>query len=311
MTPLPDLRRRATTWMVLGVVVALAAVATLLAVNLMGDLPAETGQKPTESLVASQTSGPSGTPTLEPTATPEPTPGFEAPAGILPPNSRAVVVVDALQVREQPGLNAAVVDTLPAGTVVELAFGYTGPVAVDEIDWYHVVYNSNSVGSVAAGVGADRYLELVPARCEGGDPDLAALIRITAWERLACFGDLALTITGTYGCPVCGIAYPKGGYEPAWLANPDTLAYFGWPDAMTLHLKPESGLKLPPNGSILRATGHFNDPISSNCTIRPTMEGVEIGPEVDPVIAELFCREQFVVDAYEITGSDPDFTNPQ
>lgn len=249
-------------------------------------------------------------PTLEPTATPVPTPGFEAPAGILPPNSRVVVVVDALQVRDQPGLNAAVVDTLPAGTVVELALGYTDPVVVDGIDWYHVVYNSDLGGSVAVGVGADRYLELVPARCEDGDPDLAALMRITAWERLACFGDPVLTVTGTYGCPVCGIAYPRGGYEPAWLANPDTLAYIGWPDVITLHVRPDAGLNFPPNASIMRVTGHFSDPASSTCVIRPTIDGSAIGAEVDPVIAELWCREQFVVDAYEIVGSDPDFTYP-
>lgn len=38
------------------------------------------------------------------------------------------------------------------------------------------------------------------------------------------------------------------------------------------------------------------------------MDGSSIGPEVDPVIAELWCREQFVVDAYVIIGTDPDFT---
>jgi len=41
--------------------------------------------------------------------------------------------------------------------------------------------------------------------------------------------------------------------------------------------------------------------------IRPTFEGV-VGAEVDPVLAELYCREQFVVDSYEVIGTDPDFT---
>jgi hypothetical protein len=218
------------------------------------------------------------------------------------------VVVDALHVREQPGLNAAVVDTLPAGTIVELTLGYIDPEVVDGIDWYHVDYNSDSIGSVAAGAGGDPYLELLPARCEGGDPDLPALMSITAWERLACFGDRSITVTGTYGCPVCGIAYPRGGYEPRWLANPDTLTTVGWPGALTLHFRPEGGLGIPPNASIVRVTGHFSDPASSTCVIMPTMDGVPIGAEVDPVIAELWCREQFVVDAYEIIGTDPDFT---
>jgi hypothetical protein len=261
--------------------------------------------QPSASTVSSPSAG--ATPAFEPMATPEPTPGFEAPAGILPPNSRAVVVVDALQVREQAGLNAAVMDTLPAGTVVELRRGYTDPEAVDGIDWYHVDYDRDLFGVVAGGVGGERYLKLLPARCEDGDSDLAALMRITAWERLACFGDSSITVTGTYGCPVCGIAYPRGGYEPAWLANPDTLAYLGWPDAIALHFGPEAGL--PPNASIVRVTGHFSDPASSTCVIRPTMDGFPIGAEVDPVIAELWCREQFVVEAYEIIGTDPDFTH--
>ena len=64
----------------------------------------------------------------------------------------------------------------------------------------------------------------------------------------------------------------------------------------------------PPNASIVQVTAHFSDPASSTCVIHPTMEGVEIGAEVDPVIAQLWCREQFVVDAYEIIGTDPDFT---
>jgi hypothetical protein len=36
--------------------------------------------------------------------------------------------------------------------------------------------------------------------------------------------------------------------------------------------------------------------------------GEYVGAEVDPMLAELLCREQFVVKAYEIVGSDPDFT---
>jgi len=308
MTPLPDRQRSAVPWIVVAVVAVLAVVATLLTVGLLSNLP--TGSDPTAPASSGASSSASATPTSEPTATPEPTPGFEAPAGILPPNSRAIVIVDALQVREYPGLDAAVVDTLPAGTVVELALGWIDPVAVDGIDWYHVVYDADSAGSLAAGVGGDRYLELLPARCEDGDPDLAALMRITAWERLACFGDRALTVTGTYGCPVCGIAYPVEGYEPAWLADPDNLNFLDLHAGFTLHFQPAMPLEIIPNASIVRVTGHFSDPASSTCTIKPTMEGVVIGAEVDPVIAELYCREQFVVDAYEIIGSDPDFTYP-
>jgi len=255
------------------------------------------------------------TPSPEPSATPVPTPGFEAPAGILPPNSLAVVVVDALHVRSEPRLDADVLATLPADTVVELSLGWIGPIAVDGIDWYAVVYSGDFGGYVAAGADGVRYLELAQPRCDEGEPDLAAVVLITAWERLACFGDRSLTFTGTYGCPVCGIAYPRGGYEPRWLASPDNLNYLGsgrvfdlGPAELILHFSPESGLGAPPNASILRVTGHFSDPASTTCVIGPPAG--EPGANLDPVMAELYCREQFVVDAYEIIGSDPDFTYP-
>jgi hypothetical protein len=285
---------------------AFAGMVLLLAVGACTAASRSTRESESPQPGASTAAGESAPPSTVPT--PEPTPGFEAPAGILPPNSRAVVIVDALQVREQPGLNAAVEDTLPEGTVVELALGWTDPVEVDGIDWYHVDYNGALAGSVAGGVGGDRYLELLPPRCEGGDPDLAAL-DLTDWERLACLGSRPLTVIGTFGCYACGIPYPRGGYEPRWLASPDTLSYLDWQGGgVVLHFPPEAGLNFPPNASIMRVTGHFNDPVSSTCVIRPTMDGVPIGAEVDPVIAELWCREQFVVDAYEIIGTDPDFT---
>jgi len=252
------------------------------------------------------------TPTSEPTATPEPTPGFEVPAGVLPPNSRAVVTLDGLRVREQPGLNETVVDTLTADTVVEV--GGWGPRVVDGIDWYLVFYGDfrSRSGYAAVGSGGARYLELLPPRCEGAEPDLAALGRLTNWERLACFGDHPLTLTGTYGC-ICGLYYPEDrNFEPSWLAG-SSLAWFEW---VTLRLSPEAGLHFPPLGSILRVTGHFSDPASTTCVLNPANWGGDVAPTAaeggapDPRFAELYCREQFVVDAYEIIGADPAFSLP-
>ncbi|MDH4333714.1 MAG: hypothetical protein OEW24_00370 [Chloroflexota bacterium] len=204
--------------------------------------------------------------------------------------------------RGAPGLDGVVYDTLAADTVVEVD-GW-GPTVVDGIDWYLVVdHDANLAGYVAMGSGEARYLELVPPRCEAGEPDLAAIVRLTPWERLACFGDRLLTVTGTYGCPVCG-EWAPGSWEPYWLASPMNLNYLGWPDALSLHLPPEAGLSALPNASIVRVTGHFSDPASTTCTI-------ELGSwSVGPVVAELWCREAFVVDALEVTGTDPDFNYP-
>jgi len=244
---------------------ALLAIAVVIGVAIFTRMPPPTGgvspsSEPSTSAVPSPSIG--ATPISVPTATAVPTPGFEAPPGILPPNSLAVVVVDALHVRSEPRLDAEVVATLPADTVVELSLGWIGPTVADGIDWYPVVYQGDLAGYAAAGADGERYLELAPPRCEGGDPDLAALVRLTAWERLACFGDRSLTVIGTFGCPVCGIAYPVGGYEPHWLASPDNLNYLGIggegglrPTELILHFPPEAGLDRPPNASILRVIG--------------------------------------------------------
>jgi len=256
-----------------------------------------------ESAASTPTSeAPAPSATSSPSSTPGPTPAFEAPDDILPPGSRAVVSLDGLRIRNAPGLDAGVYDTLAADIVVEVD-GW-GPTVVDGIDWYWVVQRDGSLaGYAAAGSGEDRYLELLPPRCQVGEPDLAALVRLMPWERLACFGDRLITVTGTYGCPVCGEWVP-GSYEPSWLANPQNLNYLGWPEAIALHFPPEAGLNAPPNASIVRVTGHFSDPASTTCVI-------ELGAmPVDPVVAELWCREQFVVDSYEITGTDPDFSYP-
>jgi len=50
--------------------------------------------------------------------------------------------------------------------------------------------------------------------------------------------------------------------------------------------------------------GHFNDPASTTCVISGL--GYQ-GAESPPGTAELYCREQFVVDGYEVIGTDPDF----
>jgi hypothetical protein len=312
---LTSVRGRVTAWFhrhqraagigVTATALALLALAVVLGWAMFTRAPpstADLGASGEPSASASPSPSVGATPTSEPSPTPVPTPGFEVPAGILPPNSRAVVTLDGLRVREVAGLNATVLDTLPADTVVEVD-GW-GPKVVDGIDWYSVTYGDNRSRSAYAAVGSGgmRYLELLPPRCEEGEPDLAALGRLTAWEQLACFGERSVTVTGTYGC-ICGLYYPADtNFEPSWLAG-SSLAWFG---AVTLRIPPEAGLHLPPLGSILRVTGHFSDPASTTCVLNGAYGGA--GP--DPRIAELYCREQFVVDAYEIIGTDPDFPYP-
>ena len=150
-----------------------------------------------------------------------PTLAFEAPDGILPPGSIVTVVVDQLQLRDEPGLAGAVQGTAYRGERFSVA-GWFGPVVRDGLDWYRL--GPATVGDIdawaAAGSGADRYLEVVPPSCPSGDPDLATLINMASdWDRLACFGDRSLSFDATFGCGPCDGVIP-GEFEPFWLAYP-------------------------------------------------------------------------------------------
>ncbi len=294
--PLPELRQSSG-----GIAAALAVAFVIAGCSAPAALHSD-GSSPTQAAAPSTTASTNASATATPPATAGQSQAFEAPAGVLPPASRAVVLVDALHVREEPGLSAPVVATVAAGAVVSV-FGWHKAEA-DGSAWYEVGFQAQH-GWAATGAGGEQYLEIVPPRCPGAAPDLAGLTSLTAWERLACFGDRPQTVTGTYGCGGCG-GTAAGTYEPTWLVagvNVDFL-WVKWRagGALPLHLAPDSGLAFPPEGSIVRTTGHFNDPASTTCVISGTLF------VVDPEAAVLFCREAFVVDAFEVTGTDTNFT---
>ena len=128
-------------------------------------------------------------------------------------------------------------------------------------------------------------------------------------ELLACFGDDPIVLEGIVDYWCCrGITL--GTTEPAWLAgdysNPvvarlrvseQEAASWG-PE---LHINPESGLTLGERGSVVRITGHFDDPAAQSCQTTLSAEERELNPEfaAPAQVAILGCRLQFVVDAVE------------
>ena len=291
--------------LVLSVVAVGLAIAVFIGAQQIGEASAVPSPSPNPSASQTTEASPSAT-SGEPNGTSPPL-AFEAPNDILPPDSLVVVTVDALQLRAEPGLSAQVVGTAPIG---EKFYALWGPVTRDGLDWYWLATNTiEAVLWAAAGSGGVPYLELVPPDCPTADPDLATLIDMTAdWDRLACFGDHPLNVVGTYGCGGCG-GTQAGTYEPFWLAAPVRTDYLwvesGVGGTFHLHVAPDSGLAFPPEGSIVRVTGHFNDPASATCAVS-VFDGEQVRA-VDPRTADLYCREQFVVDAFEIIGSDPAF----
>ena len=128
-------------------------------------------------------------------------------------------------------------------------------------------------------------------------------------ERLACF-PAPITLTGTFGCGGCG---GDGGpiVEPGWLAT-----QFGganlrvrWGDEFEyqpvgMFFKP-GGPAEPPEGSIVKVTVHVDDPAAGTCSF---VWGMDEPPFTVPTeFAVPYCRERFVVDSYEIVGTDPKY----
>jgi hypothetical protein len=173
------------------------------------------------------------------------------------------------------------------------------------LDWYRLKTAEDSMLWAPIGAGDDAYLEPVPPGCPAAAPNIASLAHLTEWERLACFGDRTVTVVGIYGSLVTSPLreYVPGTFEPAWLAYPVAPSYLvGNTRAETLYFRvtPDSELVLPQPGTLVRATGHFNDAAAADCTM--TRFNGEDAVAVDSRSAQLYCREQFVVDSYERLG---------
>ncbi|MCA1571595.1 MAG: hypothetical protein LC798_14995 [Chloroflexi bacterium] len=109
-----------------------------------------------------------------------------------------------------------------------------------------------------------------------------------------------------FGCGGCAEEV-RGTFDPAWLAMPrpgDFLSVAPRERFGPLDLRfPPDGPGRPEPGSIIRVVGHFDDPAARGCTVQPQDSAEPVMPEV----AELHCREQFVVEAIEVLGTDEDF----
>ena len=106
-----------------------------------------------------------------------------------------------------------------------------------------------------------------------------------------------------------------GTFTPEWLAFPMNQDFISVEPQelvgpMWLSWSPDGPERPSTEGvaPILRVTGHFDDRAADDCSLVFGSESAHGGEtQVDPAIARLFCRTNFVVDSYEIIGEDEDF----
>jgi hypothetical protein len=250
---------------------------------------------------------------------------------------RAVrVTVAELNVRARPSTSARVVGTVRADHV--LAVSQLPPVDSAGYLWYHGLAVSidgklpplphnpadrhvGFGGWFAAMKGSTPYVAPLPPRC----PETVDLENVGAMlgaEQLACFGNQSIEFEGTYGCPPCSPMF-SGEFEPKWLADPaihNLVSEVGASlqgSSLRVRFRPGAA-GAPSDGSIIRIRGHFDDPAAGDCSMSmpdPWSEFMESDPmEFDPVpaaVARLWCRQMFVVESYDVIGTDPSLPGPQ
>lgn len=281
------------------------------------------------TVAAPSLEAPSASPSTAPTAGPSPTAAI-GKLDVLPPGSAIEVRVAELNLRKSPSTGAARVEILKRGQILVVSpydnvwFG-AGPVMKNGYTWYPVMKLQNAtdsgdlpalpgrpiligteieIGWIATDNGTSSYVTQLPPRC----PTTVDLVNVEAMlsaERLACFGGGPIVLEGTWGCPACG-AELMGEFEPIWLNYPQSLSFLsinpheqGGP--VILRFRPE-GPSEPANGAIIRATVHVDDPAAAGCSIK-----IQDQAATPKATAVLYCREQLVVESYEVLGMDPDF----
>lgn len=275
---------------------------------------------------------PSGTP-VSPAASPiATTPPPSAPAVDLyyPPEARFApqfgmrVMVSGLNVRARPSTAGTKIATAPKNSVFLVS---DWGIKADGYTWYlgyqALLEKDGSVpplptpfvagidpltGWLAAGTASSPFLEPVAPRCPT-QVDLRNVEAMLDSELANCFNTQPIVLTGTYGCGGCGGAAP-GMFTPAWLAGPLDFSFLSVNPATQVgpfaaHFPP-GGPAAPPNGAIIRVTGHFHDSRAPGCVIAPqAVDGTD--KPIASSVATAYCGSRFVVTSFVVLGADPSF----
>ncbi len=316
LRPQPPIRSRRGTWAwptIIGVVL-LALLALVLAVALLtrgGGAPAGSND-PSPTTTAS----PSAT---DATASPGESASPAASASSEPgtafgPDAIVATAVDALTLRQTPGLEGDVQWRLPEGT---LGFVITGPVEADGLTWYQLSgmglpYASGCVTPEAGELlDCPAWLGWLAAEADDGTAYLkaaepppcaeppATIVSLSEQQytlRLICFDSEPLTFTAWWP------ELPDDGLGGACVASETDIGWLVCPsgnglgaddsesgDRLTVSVDPATGIEMPERGQWVELTGHFDDPAAQRCgDVAEQMSS-------DPGELVFNCRLQFVV----------------
>ena len=261
-----------------------------------------------------------------PTSTPEPEVTTSAPsavriAGPYLPSTGVRVIVDGLRIREDSSTDAGILAGLDSGDVIVLD---SLPRLIDGRVWYYASRvardgempdrlprtDDRQYGWVAVRDGTNDYVEPLPPRPCPDVVSLEAVTNLLGTEQLACFGGSAIALEGVYGCGGCG-GFTAGEFSPRWLTHPFVAEQLSvdppadWAHVI-LRIRPD-GPEKPEQASIVRVIGHFDDPASERCELAVSVDGTEALVRVPERFAVAVCRQEFVLESYEVLGTDPDF----
>ena len=326
--PVP-VRRRPTPWpMIIGLVV-LAALATILAIIVLGG--DGTATDPSSSASPSATVSASASPVASASASasaPAASPSGSAPvpsSAAIAMDSIVATVVDRLSVRSAPSTAAERLGSLEAGA---LSFVAAGPTDADGFRWYLVStlglppntgcavefetdpYNCPDwFGWVAGGLAGEGWLTPHELECPSAPLTAETLILArTNVERLACFGAEPITFRGFW--PTIPDDAGLGGACPAqdepsgWLLcqniNDNHLTIdedegFGGVGAR-VSIDPASGLTMPERGTWVEVRVHLDDPAAQGCDEAASDFAVE-GDTPERYVLD--CRAEMVLEAVQ------------
>jgi hypothetical protein len=298
---LPDDRRSRTAPALVAAVAVVAVIAVSAGAALVGvpdpsPTPMPTPTPPTVAVTAEPSASPPA-----PSVTPQVEPSVEP----LEDGAYAHLAVPELSFHDRPG-GDPFTDINPGSDVWVIE-------VVD--DWYLVqAQEAMSAEHIFGWVPIARGESVAPTLTEVPAPDCQLdvnafyVLSLHPQRRLECLGDQPVTIEGFAIDRRADLMSPYAG-EPAWLAQ--------WPrlevssaigPAVTgisvwAHVPPDLEVDIPTSdreaheGTLLRITGHLDDPASAECQRTPRAAPY---PELDDLLSERWCRQRFVVDTVEI-----------